>query len=518
MIDEQATDALPVRFGTAVEFEALRDALAAHGYTTAEVCRRMEIPDIYAFRTVREGRAEHHDVADALDVLIRLFLDGEAVQDGVVRGLLGEGALAGLTALGLLQRHPTDAARVAASVMLYPTAGLYLISDCGPSAPGMYPPEQQLRPDSVYAAITQNTRNFLRMLPSSPCDRLLELCSGTGIAALIGSRTAGRAWAVDITERSTRFAEFNARLNGIGNVTALEGDLYAPVAGLSFDRIVAHPPYVPSPERRHIYAHGGHDGEEVIRGILAGLGQHLSPGGRFYCTCATTDRRGAAAEQRIRHMLGERQEEFDVLLIEHYGFHPTELHFRRAIAGEITLEKAAEHHRLFRELEAERTVYCTMIIERHAAERPPLTLRRDRGERAGSREAEWLMNWSTSVAEGGALARLLELNPAISPHARLHVTHAAEAGAWKAERCEVITDYPFPRTVELSTGAAMLLASCDGRQSTREVLRRLREQGVVPAEMTDEAFAGFVQNLVGEGILQLGQLSLPGTGTHSQLR
>jgi methylase of polypeptide subunit release factors len=69
---------------------------------------------------------------------------------------------------------------------------------------------------------------------------------GTGIAALVAAqKDAAHAWAFDITARATHFAEFNRRLNAIPNVTAAEGDLYAPAGGQTFDRIVAHPPYLP---------------------------------------------------------------------------------------------------------------------------------------------------------------------------------------------------------------------------------------------------------------------------------
>src|SRR5262249_44210710 len=145
----------------------------------------------------------------------------------------------------------------------------------------------------------------------------LELCSGSGVAALIaGKNFARRATAIDIAERSTRFAEFNARLNGLANVAALAGDLYAPVAGRQFDVITAHPPYVASFGTEMIYRDGGEDGEQISRGIIAGLAEHLRPGGLFYCHCMMTDRKGAPLEQRIREMLGPRHEEFDVVLGE----------------------------------------------------------------------------------------------------------------------------------------------------------------------------------------------------------
>src|SRR5579885_3650218 len=144
---------------------------------------------------------------------------------------------------------------------------------------------RHLSPDDiVFPAISRHTCQFLETLPQYPCEDLLDLCSGTGVAALVAvSRYARRAWAVDITERATRCAEFNILLNDLTQVTAIQGDLYAPLNGRMFDRIVAHPPYVPVMKPSKIYYDGGEDGERVTRAIIAGLPQHLKPGGSFYC-------------------------------------------------------------------------------------------------------------------------------------------------------------------------------------------------------------------------------------------
>src|SRR5690606_29151931 len=146
-----------------------------------------------------------------------------------------------------------------------------IASDLDSGAPGASDPDSLEQPDFVFSAITSLTGTFLSQLPDAPCERCLELCAGTGTAALAAAKQAGHVWATDLTARSTRFAEFNARLNNLQNVTAVQGDLYEPVLGLTFDRIVAHPPYVPATETQMVYRDGGEDGEQVIRGILQGL-------------------------------------------------------------------------------------------------------------------------------------------------------------------------------------------------------------------------------------------------------
>src|SRR5690606_36116914 len=133
------------------------------------------------------------------------------------------------------------------TVRLYPTEGLYIISDLDPEAPGAAELDELEPLVHVFSAITSLTGSYMKQLPDTPCERFLELCGGTGIAALVVARFAGHAWTADITARSTAFAAFNAQLNGLSNVSAVQGDLYEPVRGMTFDRIVAHPPYVPAP-------------------------------------------------------------------------------------------------------------------------------------------------------------------------------------------------------------------------------------------------------------------------------
>jgi tRNA1(Val) A37 N6-methylase TrmN6 len=40
----------------------------------------------------------------------------------------------------------------------------------------------------VYHAVTVNTCHFLETLPNEPCDSFLDLCSGSGVAALLAAQ------------------------------------------------------------------------------------------------------------------------------------------------------------------------------------------------------------------------------------------------------------------------------------------------------------------------------------------
>ena len=258
---------------------------------------RLGIPGMAGFKPLRLGRETAQDLESPLDALIRLFLDEEPVPEDRAAALLDAEGLKLMDALGLVLARD---GHWISPVAVYPARGLWFAADRA-SKPAEGPPA----PDMVYP-VRDQTLAFLDTLPEIPCRRLLDLGSGTGVAALVAARYADHAWALDITERAAQFARFNQALNGVENVTVARGDLYAPVAGLRFDRIVAHPPYVPVSRATFVFRDGGQDGEQVLRRIVEGLPEFLEPGGRFYGFAVASDREGEPLEARVRKWLGDK--------------------------------------------------------------------------------------------------------------------------------------------------------------------------------------------------------------------
>jgi len=75
---------------------------------------------------------------------------------------------------------------------------------------------------------------------------VLDLCTGSGCIALALAKYLPNvfAYGVDQSNAALSYARQNALLNGIGNVSFFNGDLFAPVKGMCFDAIVSNPPYV----------------------------------------------------------------------------------------------------------------------------------------------------------------------------------------------------------------------------------------------------------------------------------
>jgi methylase of polypeptide subunit release factors len=499
---------IPVRLGTPDQFAAVRDCLRAADFTAARIAERVGVPTIYEFKALREGRTPT-PINDRLDLLIRLFMDAEMLEWSAIREHVSAPALAAMEALGLVTTAPSSEAHAHATVLLYPSAGGNVISDLN-ADPDLSAPEPSPT-DVVYPAITDNTRRFLASQSTAPCERFLELCSGTGVAALRASRFAQRAWAVDVTERATVFAEFNVRLNDLGNVVALQGDLYEPVQGLTFDRIVIHPPYVPARRDEYAFRDGGEDGEAVTRRAIAGLPAFLRPGGRFYCQCQATDRRNAPFEQRIRALLGDRESEFDVLVVTSYEADPLTYYSKAAAIRRISFAEVGEWHELFQRLEVTHLVYGTVVIQRHHDTRPPITVRRSAGyEPVLGGGEDWLFAWEAAAAAPDARARLLAGRPWASARARVTITLATGDGRpWSPVKATMTTDWPFTAVVESPPLAATLVSRCDGKTSVREHLTHFREEGGMPPEVSDDDFLHLVRVLISAGVLGLDEFPLP---------
>ncbi len=132
--------------------------------------------------------------------------------------------------------------------------------------------------DSVYY-LGLDSYNLARGMVREPVESALDLCTGSGVQAIIASRFAKKVTGVDINPRALNFCRFNAMLNNCSNIEFLQGDLYNAVKGQKFDRIYVNPPFVPSPEREVLYRDGSATGEDVLMRVLQGLPEFLNDDG-----------------------------------------------------------------------------------------------------------------------------------------------------------------------------------------------------------------------------------------------
>jgi hypothetical protein len=292
--------------------DALRAALAGHGYDQDACARRLGLatPErivqrVQAWRVVG-ARAQHQpqtgDDAAPLDLLIALLLFGAPVDRGALACVLGGAGCDALLESGLAR---IEDERVVGSVLLFPCHGLLLATD-RLDADRAANPVMPLFPESY---------DLGRIAVRAPVQRAVDVCTGSGIHALLAARHAREAFGVDVSERALAFSRFNAWLNAIDNVTWLGGDVYAPVPAGRAGLITANPPYNPEIESAagDDYHSGGESGEEILERIVAGVPARLERGGYAQIITLLIHRQGDDLEERIWRWLGSR--EFDVLLL-----------------------------------------------------------------------------------------------------------------------------------------------------------------------------------------------------------
>ncbi len=489
------------KIGTPVEMNALRELLDRCAFTAAGICQRLAIPEVIEFKGIRQGRTDGLEIEGPVDVFIRLLLDGEFVEQSVIEAMLPAGALPLLDSLNVAIRDSVQSDRWFSPITMYPAEGNLLLAGDRATAPDGS--RYWLPPDVVYPGVIHNTREFLASLPVTPCHAMLDIGTGSGVAALTAARYAQQVWGTDIARRSAHFAEFNRLLNGVEHVTMLEGDMYEPVRGLTFDRIVTHPPYVPAARTKMIFRDGGDDGEQILRRVIEGLPEHLRPGGRFYTLVLGADCEGEAFEDRIRKWLGDRQGEFDLVMVSHSLRPPREFVANSLAKETVAMDDLKYWTDCWRRRNAQFLFYGSILIRRHEGGRDALTARVQKGEGFRPEHQDWLLDWTTEAACPGASGKLLGFHPSIAPDCQLRVLHRLRDGQFTPELFGLQTSGPFESELRCQSWMVALVSGCDGSRNWAEQFVKARNEGLISSEVTEEEFAGLLAVLAAQGVLRI---------------
>jgi methylase of polypeptide subunit release factors len=221
--------------------------------------QRFVAPDEELFAATSGGRDAR------LSALVALLALGRPVRGAEARNALAPVALEDLGAAGLLAIEGDD---VIANYCLLPHDGLLLAGD----VPGYADRE-------IVQAWTNPSLTLARTTPRTPRRSMLDLGTGSGVAALRGAAHCDHVTGVDINPRALMLAGFNARLNDTANVELLEGSWFEPVPARRFDLIVSNPPYVVSPDHEFTYRDSGAQGGALLETLCRETAAHLEADG-----------------------------------------------------------------------------------------------------------------------------------------------------------------------------------------------------------------------------------------------
>jgi len=250
--------------------------LTSIGYCETCIRERLGLSDLteLLWRALPIYLEEQLAVRDALNSAIDLFFLQGTISTDELNQLFNKPEQEVLIRAGLLLINQE---KCFARASLFPVGDHLIFSDhAWPKLP--HPGFVNVPYDQLMSVGT-DSRWLARATVRHPIGSTLDLCTGSGVQALLASSHSQQVVAVDINPRAARCTHFNAQASGATNIEIAVGDLFEPVHGKCFDLITANPPFVPSPVNSIGYRDGGHSGEDVLRRIVNGLPHHLSPGG-----------------------------------------------------------------------------------------------------------------------------------------------------------------------------------------------------------------------------------------------
>lgn len=159
-----------------------------------------------------------------------------------------------------------------------------------------YVDERVIVPRSFLAEILCRGEGFFGIPDYDAPMRVLDLCTGSGCLAILAACLFPNATvdAVDLSPDALAVARRNVTDHALEDrVTLYEGDLFAPLAGKTYDLILTNPPYVDKegmdalpPEFMHeprMALAAGDDGMEIVHRIMAQAKAHMKDGGGMMC-------------------------------------------------------------------------------------------------------------------------------------------------------------------------------------------------------------------------------------------
>jgi hypothetical protein len=279
------------------------------------------------------------------------------------------------------------------------------------------------------------------------------------------------------------------------------------VSGQTFDRMVAHPPYVPAVNNTAIWRDAGTTGELLVRRILAEVPHFLRPRGLFCMVSLVLDTREGRFEERARRWLLESSDEFDIIFAStDESMTPKEL-LRRLDErqGGIEPEDRQRLERIFAETGIISMPQGALFMRRHGPtdRHQPFTLRTRLSDVTVGADFERTLAERPRFLDRSFVKALVTSRPILAPSLEVRVTHVVNEGTLVPAQFIFDTDKPFKFSVQVDGWMVPLIARFDGALTPLEVYNEARANEELPPDFKLDDFNGLVARMIERGFLTL---------------
>jgi len=430
-----------------------------------------------------------------LNTLLRLFLLGQSVAAAAARDALSEKFVDNCLRHGVLAGRDDQ---LQAEIVIVPVDDLLVASDAFRKLGGDDAAEFVL-PASTHAAAVLRKLTF-----RDEVDSCLDLGCGCGIHALLAAGHSRRVVASDISEAAVRYTQFNAILNGIDNVTAVESDLFDALADQQFDLIVCNPPFVIGPGRRFTYRDNPMDLDDFCREVVRQGSAHLAEGGHLQMLSEWVEVEGERWDERITAWFDDSG--CDGWVLRNAATPPAQYVVQRSgdITGSADDNTFPDWLEYFSQNAVQAVDSGVLVARRRDGENwvecQSITVTKGYGDDAGAAIKE-----SIAARDFLELCKdddsLLEACVTIAPAARL-TQHFERAGdSWEGQSAFLRLESALPAEAEIDMPILAFLNQLGGNTTLREALADFGGKvGVQPGDLASQLLPA-LRTLLARGLL-----------------
>lgn len=456
------------------EAQRLCEFLAQAGYSDEEFRKRL---------TFREPPSRHAGnipylldstgEPSALNMLLRLFLFGMALEARAVSGVIPEPVLAIMLESGILA---ASGGAFEPAVMLTPLDQYWFAAD------PLARLESEQSSDIVLFP-NQTTRILHQSSIRQPSRSTLDLGAGCGVLSVLAAPYSVRVAATDLNPRAAAFTRFNARLNGVENIECYSGDTFEPVREQMFDRILANPPFFITPSSAQLYCENPMDLDGYCRRVVREASGHLNEGGYLQMTLEWVHLRGESWQERVAEWMEETG--CDAWILRGYWRDPAAYAYERTKDGypaspEKATAKFNEYVAYYRAHDIESVCGGMLMARRRTGqnwlriEDLPLDAPGPFGESVNR-----VFETQTILSEHPSDEAMLALRPRLAPDTLLQQHLHLADGRWAPESLQLTLQQGLRASLEVESEVAGFLARCNGNRQLGELVQELAN--TVPA-------------------------------------